>query len=198
VNNNPLKYTDPTGHCPACVAVIGGGLTLAGLEIGGGIYGAISSVDQSIPGRLMNGAAEAQRTVESTPGQVALFTSTIGMASFAEGGLNRSDTGTTKIIESSKQLQIKSVISATKTTGSNLKQIVNGNIQWKGNELKVGNNLRIAPYGNPSATLKSGKPNIPARLPHYHLQQVPQNNNISRTSMQWHRPWETLFKNLFK
>ncbi len=30
VNNNPMRYTDPTGHCPICVIMIGTGLALVG------------------------------------------------------------------------------------------------------------------------------------------------------------------------
>lgn len=41
--NNPINNSDPSGKFYPELAVLGGGLTLAGLEVGGAIYGAATS-----------------------------------------------------------------------------------------------------------------------------------------------------------
>lgn len=70
---------------------------------------------------------------------------------------------------------------------------------WRSNELKIGDNVRIAPYGQPNALKSDGSAYTAARLPHYHVKQAPKpNNNTARTSQKWHRPWETLLRKFFK
>lgn len=54
----------------------------------------------------------------------------------------------------------------------------------QGKEIKVGDNLRIAPTGN-----RTGHP--VGRFPHYHHRIVgPDGKTIPGGSMKWHRPWE--------
>jgi len=54
----------------------------------------------------------------------------------------------------------------------------------QGKEIKIGDNLRIAPTGN-----RTGHP--VGRYPHYHRRIVgPNGKTIPGGSMKWHRPWE--------
>jgi RHS repeat-associated protein len=84
VRNNPLTHTDPSGHCPACIIFLAGGLTLSGLEVGGGLYGGITSPDGSLNGRTLNALAGAQNAVDSPIGQIALGVATLGVGIAAE------------------------------------------------------------------------------------------------------------------
>jgi RHS repeat-associated protein len=77
--NNPLKYTDPSGHCFRCILFLGGSLTLAGLEIGGGINGLVSSKNISVTGRIEGVLTGAQSAVESPVGQGALGLASLGL-----------------------------------------------------------------------------------------------------------------------
>jgi RHS repeat-associated protein len=54
----------------------------------------------------------------------------------------------------------------------------------QGKEIKIGDDLRIAPTGN-----RTGHPT--GRFPHYHRRIVgPDGKTVPRGSMKWHRPWE--------
>ncbi|NJN16641.1 MAG: hypothetical protein HC822_10390 [Oscillochloris sp.] len=44
VQNNPLRYVDPTGHCPGCVAAVGWALSIAGFTVSAPIIAAIAAV----------------------------------------------------------------------------------------------------------------------------------------------------------
>lgn len=74
--NNPINNSDPSGkiYVPG-VLFVGGGLTLAGLEVGGAIYGAATSCGNPVQGAIVG----AQNAVESPVGQAALSTATFGM-----------------------------------------------------------------------------------------------------------------------
>jgi len=86
VKNNPVRYTDPTGHCPECVLFVGGGLALGGLEVVGAVSGFINSTDTSLGGRFTSAAVGAQLAVESQVGQLAFGAAFLGAGISAEGG----------------------------------------------------------------------------------------------------------------
>jgi hypothetical protein len=48
VNNNPLRYTDPTGKCPNCATALAGGIV-------GGIYGLVDQYLNDVGNNLING-----------------------------------------------------------------------------------------------------------------------------------------------
>lgn len=70
--NNPVNLSDPSGKNVALF--LAGGLTLAGLELGGAIYGAATSCGNLVQGAIVG----AQNAVESPVGQVALGAAFIG------------------------------------------------------------------------------------------------------------------------
>jgi RHS repeat-associated protein len=70
-------------------------------------------------------------------------------------------------------------------------------VSWSRRELSIGNRLRIAPYGNPTARNADGSRNLAARLPHWHWRGAADTNNVKRTGMKWHRPWQTTFRRWF-
>ncbi|MBU3978759.1 RHS repeat-associated core domain-containing protein [Patescibacteria group bacterium] len=73
--NDPINNSDPSGEFYPELAVLGGGLTLAGLEVGGAIYGAATSCGNPIQGAIVGD----QNAIESPVGQVALGAATLGM-----------------------------------------------------------------------------------------------------------------------
>lgn len=91
VNNNPIKYTDPTGHCPQCiggVVVLGAEYYLLALEIYGFTNGVISSNDKSFEGKMKSGVVGMQTAVESSQGQLAIGIATVGMSLLTPTGQN--------------------------------------------------------------------------------------------------------------
>ncbi len=58
----------------------------------------------------------------------------------------------------------------------------------------IGTKVRVSPLGNFGAKHADGTANWAARLPHVHVSQAPKPNNpAARTSIGWHRPWQTTF-----
>lgn len=71
VRNNPVKYTDPTGHIIQAVALAGSEFALGGAEIYGFTSGFINSSNTTFVGRLKSGIVGAQYAIEDV-GQFAL------------------------------------------------------------------------------------------------------------------------------
>lgn len=197
VRNNPLKYTDPTGHCPQCIIFLGGSLTLLTLEAGGGVYGAVTAPNTTLVGRFQGAAVGMQKAVESPAGELAFGAATLGVGIAAESPVGSTNSINSVGEESAVGSGLRSENVLSKSV-NNVKQVLNTKMEIKGGELVVGKSFRVS-MGNLSATNSDGSPNIAARLPHYHLKQSPQvDNPVARTSINWHRPWQTVFRRFFK
>jgi RHS repeat-associated protein len=68
VYNNPVRYTDPTGHCPMCIGALGG-------FIGGAIYGYGSQVANNLSQGQMN---LGQALTTNISGETVLFYAGVG------------------------------------------------------------------------------------------------------------------------
>ncbi len=89
VKNNPLRYTDPSGHCPVCVVA---GVVLSyvwlGYSLGGAVDGAIHSQDQSLGGRIKSAGNGFYNAGTNAIGGMLSFAATVGMAAGEGGGKN--------------------------------------------------------------------------------------------------------------
>ncbi|MGH7203866.1 MAG: hypothetical protein ACREHC_05475, partial [Candidatus Levyibacteriota bacterium] len=101
--------SDPSGkiYVPG-VLFVGGGLTLAGLEVGGAIYGATTSCNP-VQGAIVG----AQNAVESPVGQVALGAATLGMMIAGSSGSSNNvvqSTGRTEPNNLNEQIAMQQVM----------------------------------------------------------------------------------------
>jgi len=96
--NNPLSYTDPTGHCPLCVSALVGALVGAAAETGRELY-----LGEPLNAKNITGAAVAGAIVGGTAGvagaavaagetSVVLATTEVGIAGVAAGVTERAIT----------------------------------------------------------------------------------------------------------
>ncbi len=66
--SNPLKYTDPSGHCPFCIVIVVG-------AVGGAIGGAVYGYGSQVVDNLRQGASIDQAlTTNIDPGKVVFYT----------------------------------------------------------------------------------------------------------------------------
>jgi RHS repeat-associated protein len=93
----------------------------------------------------------------------------------------------------------KKIVSTSSKVGSVAKSVSKKIIKAVTKERYITKNIRISPLGNWGAKHGDGTPNWAARLPHVHIKKAPQPNRPeARTSMRWHRPWQTIFRKWFK
>jgi RHS repeat-associated protein len=111
VNNNPYKYTDPTGHCPMCIGAaigaVGGGILagyysyqagvrgeglvgdiLFGIGAGGLVGGTLGAGAAALPA-LLNRSSALQRlgdTVQAAEGEAAAVGNELGILRDAAAG----------------------------------------------------------------------------------------------------------------
>lgn len=196
VKNNPVNYKDPSGHFAQALVILAPEFFLLGMEIGGFAQGAINSPNKTVGGRIESGILGSQRAVESPPGQLTLSAIYAILITFPGGYSQNSATSTINV---TRQAATKTLPNTQGIVKQSSQVQRSPYLQLKGNEIRIGNNLRIAPLGNPGAKNKDGSANLAARLPHYHQKQTPKpNDKNARTSKDWHRPWETVFKKIFK
>src|SRR5262249_18303745 len=69
---------------------------------------------------------------------------------------------------------------------------------WKGREISLGSRLRIAPFGGGRYGRQGHRSSWAVRLPHWHWRGMPDPGGLRRTSKDWHRPWQTLFRRWFR
>lgn len=135
--NNPINNSDPSGefYIPGAL-FLGGGLALAGMEVGGAIYGAATSCDTSLAGRAQGALTGMQQAVESPAGQVALGVATVGL--MAAGPSTSSNnviqsTGRTNPNNLNEQLALKQVM-ADPGAGTIIKDITMTDPRWPASE----------------------------------------------------------------
>jgi hypothetical protein len=195
-NNNPIRYTDPTGHCPFCItAAIGAGFGFVS-SYGTQVWSNYRSGMGWSSFRRVNWRTVGASTVAGAVGGAVGFGMAAGLgtgawATMAGGAVSGATSGqawrATMNVFSSRRIthglgRPRDIFRDGFIGG------VTAGAGWgyqRGKEFRLGNNFRLAPFGN-----RTGHPY--GKWPHYHRRGAlgPDGRTRPGQGIGRHRPWE--------
>lgn len=149
----------------------------------------VASVGSMIPGPIGMASAAVSAAAYAKAGdkkQALVMAGTIAAAAVGVGGA-------VKIYQMAKKTQ--GLARTVKIVKAAVKPIVKSITK----ERWLSPRVRVSPFGSWGARHQDGTANMAARLPHIHIAKKPvPNNPQARTSIKWHRPWQTVFRKWFR
>jgi len=184
--NNPLRYADRDGHDPGDEKEKGGGFLSGWISYEKGqVMGVVDTVVGTATGAVglvthpVDTIKETVKDIKDTlKADLDIVTHPKEAAKAVVGAIKEGGTDNALYILG----HASGSVAATIVLAKGAKEL--GGMAKAGREFKIGNNFRIAPFGN-----RTGHPI--GRFPHYHRRIVgPNGKTLPGGSMKWHRPWE--------